>query len=321
MSERREPVGKAIVGSIAAALGQVVDLAAAGRADDGESEAVHEVRTCFKKARAALRLVRDDLGEEVYRQENLCFRDAARPLTEVRDAEVLVETWDDLRGSFPDLLDQEGMAGVREALIAHRREVARRVLVEGRALTIVEAIAAVALFRVAGWKLDEKAWQSARRGLLRVYRRGRRALSRAAETRADADLHEWRKQAKYLWAEHKILARAWPALGKKRAKRLHELWSLLGDDHDLAVLRQRLAVLLADDVGAKAFEAIETRRGELQESAFELGRRLYAKRPRAFLRRLASAGTTSPSISRNPATAPSTARTALAIMTARKAAM
>jgi CHAD domain-containing protein len=115
MSERRQPMGEAIVSSLEGALGHVVDLASGGQADDAESEAVHEVRKCFKKARAALRLARDDLGEDVYRQENACFRDAARPLTEVRDAEVMLETWDDLLRRSPDLLDQERRAEVREA--------------------------------------------------------------------------------------------------------------------------------------------------------------------------------------------------------------
>src|ERR1019366_5884992 len=52
---------------------------------------VPEVRKCFKRVRAALRLVREDLGDDAYREENWCLRDAARPLTEVRDAEMLVE--------------------------------------------------------------------------------------------------------------------------------------------------------------------------------------------------------------------------------------
>jgi hypothetical protein len=148
-------------------------------------------------------------------------------------------------------------------------------------------MAAAALVRVSSWKVDAKAWKSPRRGVLRVYRRGRRALSRAAENRAAPDLHEWRKQAKYLWGACKILGRASPAFGKKRTKRLHELWSVLGDDHDLAVLRQTLAALLADDpTAAKALEAIDARRDELQKSAFELGRLLYKKRPRAFVRKL-----------------------------------
>jgi CHAD domain-containing protein len=59
-------------------------------------EAVHEARKCFKKIRAVLRIVRPVIGEKRYRKENTCLRDAGRPLTEVRDARILIETVDKL---------------------------------------------------------------------------------------------------------------------------------------------------------------------------------------------------------------------------------
>src|SRR4051794_28254839 len=59
-------------------------------------EAVHDARKRLKEVRAALRLLREALGSRTYRQENACFRDAARPLSEVRDAKVLVSTLDKL---------------------------------------------------------------------------------------------------------------------------------------------------------------------------------------------------------------------------------
>jgi CHAD domain-containing protein len=291
MSERDERVGEAIRSSlresVEAALGHMPGEAHAEQQDGQGTEAVHEVRKCFKKVRAALRLARDGLGEEVYRQENACFRDAARPLTEVRDAEVLVETWGELRSRLPEGLEQASLDAVGAALIASHDDVAQHILIENRAFAGVEAIAEGALTRLAGLSIDVDAWRSTRRGLRRVYGSGRRALARARNSATVEDLHEWRKQAKYLWAGCEILAAVWPALAKKPAKRLHELWRLLGDDHDLAVLRGRLVPLLRDDDAAtRVFEAIDARRAELEETAFQLGRRLYRKRPRAFVRRL-----------------------------------
>ena len=37
-------------------------------------EVVHEIRKRFKRIRAVLRLVRDELGDKVYRQENGCWK-------------------------------------------------------------------------------------------------------------------------------------------------------------------------------------------------------------------------------------------------------
>jgi hypothetical protein len=64
--------------------------------------AVHEARKDLKKLRAVLRLVRDDLGDAVYRSENVRFRDAGRMLSGARDAHVRVETLAALRERFDD---------------------------------------------------------------------------------------------------------------------------------------------------------------------------------------------------------------------------
>ena len=63
-----------------------------GTSDSTRAEAVHEARKDMKKLRALLRLVRDELGEDVYRRENDCFRDTARTLSGLRDAEVMLAT-------------------------------------------------------------------------------------------------------------------------------------------------------------------------------------------------------------------------------------
>src|SRR5262245_49805079 len=65
-------------------------------------EAVHEARKCFKKIRAVLRLVRPVIGEKNYHEENTCFRDAGRPLTEVRDAKIFIETLDQLTEHYKE---------------------------------------------------------------------------------------------------------------------------------------------------------------------------------------------------------------------------
>src|SRR6185437_16474643 len=60
----------------------------AGKSDD---ESVHEARKDLKRARATLRLLREALGNSTYKRENAAIRDAARPLSEVRDGRVLLD--------------------------------------------------------------------------------------------------------------------------------------------------------------------------------------------------------------------------------------
>src|SRR2546421_3135591 len=59
---------------------------------------VHETRKHLKKARAALRLVRKEIGRGLFRQQDHCLRDVARLISEIRDAEVRLQTVRQLQG-------------------------------------------------------------------------------------------------------------------------------------------------------------------------------------------------------------------------------
>src|SRR5262245_62014464 len=100
-------------------------------------EAVHDARKHFKKVRAVLRLMRGALRPKDYRRENLCFRDAARPLTEMRDAVVLVESLDKLAHDFPGEIPGPELDRVRRQLTAHAEAEHQRVLIDGEAFAHV----------------------------------------------------------------------------------------------------------------------------------------------------------------------------------------
>jgi CHAD domain-containing protein len=255
-----------------------------------QNEAVHEVRKCFKRVRAALRLVRDDIGDDVYREENWCFRDAARPLTEVRDAEVLVEIVDRLTQQFSEAIEPGALARIREALLANQQDVTRRVLDDGKAFAAVEQAAARALARLANWRIERADWAALESGIRRVYRKGHRALALAAENSSVENLHEWRKQAMYLWHQLQLLEGAWTDSEKELVERTHQLSTLLGEDHDLAVFRETLA---ADPLAygghrilKDLFAVIDRRRQELERQAFALGREIYKDSPQVFTNRI-----------------------------------
>lgn len=83
----------------------------------------------------------------------------------------------------------------------------------------------------------------------------------------------------------RIVRETWPALVGETADQAHELADLLGDHHDLTVLHEDLRAREGLS-GKKAFAtAIERRQDELLEDALRLGVRVYAEKPKAFLRR------------------------------------
>src|SRR5947207_1002354 len=53
---------------------------------------VHEVRKHLKKARAALRLVRKEIGHGLFREQDRCLRGVAKLTSEIRDAVVRLRT-------------------------------------------------------------------------------------------------------------------------------------------------------------------------------------------------------------------------------------
>lgn len=255
-----------------------------------ENEAVFEIRKCFKRIRAALRFVREDLGSDVYREENFCFRDAARPFTEIRDAHVLVETAKKLMRQFPEAIEPGAFHTIDQALLANQHEVTRRVLEQDKAFAKVQDVATRALARIPDWRLERDAWTALEPGLRRVYRSGHRALALAVENPSVENLHELRKQAKYLWHQLQLLEVALKGAEKALVDQTHKLSTLLGEDHDLAVLRQTLA---ADPLAygghpilKSLFVVIDGRREELEREAFALGQEIYRDSPKAFTSRV-----------------------------------
>jgi hypothetical protein len=113
-------------------------------------------------------------------------------------------------------------------------------------------------------------------GLARSARRGGRRLARVEHDPADERFHDWRKRVKDLWYQHALVGR-----DKDLADRAHELSSILGDEHDLAVLRGEVDAH-ADEFSwggehRRITDLIVIRRDQLQGEAMRLGRPLYAE--------------------------------------------
>lgn len=262
----------------------------ASKRAESQTEALGEVRKCFKRVRAALRLLREELGDDRYHDENFSFRDAARPLTQVRDAGILIETADKLRQQFPKAISATTFSSIRKALLANQDEVRRRVLDEDNAFAKVRGSATHALARLPEWRLESDDWACLEPGMRRVYRAAHRALALADENSSVENLHEWRKQTKYLWHQLQLVEPALTGADKSLVDETHRLSTLLGEDHDLAVLR---ATLAADPltygghhVVKGIFVLIDRQRADLERQAFTLGRVIYKSSPREFTKRI-----------------------------------
>jgi CHAD domain-containing protein len=228
----------------------------------GHKPNIHGARKQLKRARATLRLLRPAIGDEAYRCENIAARDAARPLSRARDEEVLSQALEGLVERFGSAASGVHFRHTTHALPAKQHDDIKAAL--KRSMT-----------RAHAWQLDDAGWDCIEKGLRSTYRRARRALRRGRRGRATEDLHEWRKQTKYLWHQLQLLTPLAPGPIDEMADEFHQLADYLGDEHDLAVLRERVSGTIT--------ELIDRRREELQDKAFALGERLYADKARTFV--------------------------------------
>jgi aldose 1-epimerase len=249
-------------------------------------DAVHEARKDMKKMRAVLRLVREEVGSATFRSENRRYRDAARLLSDSRDAEVLVETVESLGVALPgdapplDPMIDRLRAG-RDARSAEGSHLADHQLLEA-ARTIEEGGRVI-----DQWDLTASDWQLFAGGLRRTYRDGRRGLDLVETDATPENVHEWRKRVKDLWYQLRLLRNSWKSGLKANVREADRLAQLLGDYNDLSILLDELTANQSEDPATPFLKSIATaRQAELLAEALPLGRRIYAEKPGQFAGRI-----------------------------------
>lgn len=274
-----EPVAEGVKRIVHEELDRAID-----HVDDDElarHETVHEVRKRCKEIRAVLRLVRPELGE-TYSEENAWFRDAARTLSRTRDAQALIETFDE--GLDDDL------AAARETLLERRRRIMTEEIALEDRLATVQAVLREAHGRVDSWPIDAAGFDAVAGGIAKSYRRGREAMDGAYHNPTAERFHEWRKRVKYHRYHMRLVRESWHEPLQARRDELKVLSDRLGDEYDLAVFAELLGEDpdLFDDRGLvrTLHDCIDRRRAELQAAAEPLGKRVYVEPPTQLLGRL-----------------------------------
>lgn len=263
-------------------------------ADADPHEAIHEVRKDCKKLRGLLRLIRPAVPR-LYKHENAAVRDAAASLSVLRDAEAAIETYDALIDHFRSNIDPESLAPLRQRLEDHKEEVAAGAQALDEQLDLARTALVAARERVPQWELpselgDHGGWSLIGPGLRKTYKRGRRGMQEAYAKPSVAVFHEWRKRAKYLRYQLRLVRAGWPRVLKATHKEVKGLGDLLGDDHDLAVLGQIIeeaeALSPTDDLEQILLALAAQRSEQLRNAAYWLGSRLYAEKPKHLDRRM-----------------------------------
>jgi CHAD domain-containing protein len=259
--------------------------------DAERRDQVHDARTSVKKLRALLRLLAPSL-ENVHRREDRRLARLGQALSQLRDAEALIETFDGLFARFEPQLGPS-LRQVRERLAARLGAVESRLDLPAR-LKEARAEFRDLVERSRRWRVRKArrrgGWAALEPGVTEGYRRARRTMARAYRHGDSDAFHGWRKAVKSHAYQMHLLGDLWPLEMTARHEALDGLGKGLGEDHDLAVFSEvlRREHGCFDNPGDRQvlLGLIEQRQAALRQELCPLGALLFAERPSAFARRL-----------------------------------
>lgn len=206
------------------------------------------------------------------------LRQAAQLLNSARDSEVLVRVFSRVRAHVKDESPRTKLESLHKLLLQERRSATSNAL----PLRAVRTLLMQSRARSREWLVINDL-DLLTTGMQRTYRNGRARYRAACESRTDEQFHAWRRQVKYCAYQLEALGSLAPARMRKRLRRTAKLGKVLGRDHDLCLLSQRVADAHLDAAATLLVaNAIKHERAKLQRQALELGKRLYRAKARNF---------------------------------------
>src|SRR5437764_13025746 len=171
----------------------------------GENEAkhtpVHETRKHLKKARAALQMVSDEIGRPRFKKQDHCFRDIARLISDVRDAEVRLQTVRQLQ-EITRRTSQQTFHKTEELLLAELEHfMAAFAGWQKQAAPQLEKLQE----EIEAWPAGNLDCKNIRCAVQRAYKAARDVLDCAKTKPTPENFHEFRSEAKRLLYQLRIL--------------------------------------------------------------------------------------------------------------------
>ncbi len=246
--------------------------AAQGRVADP----VHVIRTCGKRSRALLRLVRPAVKKQVFKRTNHAWRDIGRLLSADRDRTVARACLVEIRKRQATALSTATVRAALSALagqtsgspptpakktLAKSLRIVRRDLKALRKHLRTLPLESAWSHVVAGFSRGQAAW----------VRSSRLALHARAGTTAR---HTWRKRTKDLRHQAQLLEPLAPTLCAPRAAGWKELGDRLGKEQDVALTCQHLAGMRPAITTRPVLAAAYRWQRELRRASNRLAKRL-----------------------------------------------
>lgn len=252
---------------------------------------VHEIRKALKRIRAILRLVRGDIGEELFQSENKTFRDLGRQLSDVRDYHVIISYLADNFEAHELQIPESNFIQLVEHLNLLKENELKRIM-ESQTLKAIKDRITIAEQDLNSYPLDFLGPHTIRQGVNTVYNQ---CLDKIAESQIKLDdhpLHELRKKVKYLLNQMTLIQEVWPDFFKTYSTSLKRASDLLGNDHNVAetiTLINDLPNTVVSEVDkANLTKSFKGEREHNHREIWPLLGKLFAEDADAFVKRITS---------------------------------
>lgn len=258
-------------------------------ADRGrDNRSVHQARLCFKRLRALLRLGRFGLQEREFRSLNRFYRDQARTLAFQRDISVTNEVLKTLIKYRDSDTERAFLTQFRVRLLQKQKK-EQGVLAFGEACREVIHCLSKMQADISHWEPEETDTGLFLLGIKSTFSAARKQFRNLSAAPSDFQLHEWRKQVKYLWYQAELLTDLWPSMLRPWIKELKALAQSLGRHHDLVLLETALKEYIEPELeylAATTIEQISEEKSFIEERVLMLGKIIFAVQPSCFYMQL-----------------------------------
>ena len=246
---------------------------------DGIHKAIHEARRAFKRVRGLCRLVQaaDDAFFSRMRRDVGAL---GQSLSILRDASALIESCgrqqefafrDDASLAFQRLMDH---------LVAHHEALMADTASLEQVVDLAIAKCKVLQSEFSALKIDfdpVKAAKVLRKGWKRTLLKGQAAIVQCETGPVTETFHDLRKAAQAHVQQTSLLTDLWPSLLNQRQSDAKVISDLLGEEHDLCILLEKIAsdeVFKADRFVLQS--SIAERQDHLRQQALEKSKLLFS---------------------------------------------
>lgn len=252
---------------------------------------VHEIRKAIKRVRAILRLVRWDIGEELYQGKNMQFRDLGRQLSELRDYHVIITYLAENFEAEELRIPEESFISLINYLNTKKETELKR-LVDNQTLETIREQMEISTRELSEFPFDFLGPHTIRQGTANAYSQ---CLNKISETQLKLDdhpLHELRKRVKYLLNQMILIKEVWPDFFKNYSTSLKDASDLLGDDHNIAesitLVDSLPNEIITDNDKKNLIDSFTKERDHIHRELWPLLGKLFTEDAKAFVKRITS---------------------------------